>query len=336
VIQLRRWWRPLVGLLLAALFLSLLARNVEWAEVRQVLAGARWPALALAVLALAADMSCRIIRWWLMLRPMRPDLPWTSCIRPFLGSLALNNTVPLRAGDVIRVVGFQRALGTPAGYLAGTLILERILDLLVLLTILFLTVLGVSTGFPRPFLVIAAAAGAVCLALLVAITLMPERITGLTQSIVRRVFGDSGWTSSFCQVLLQLTGALALLRSPGRAVKIFGLSALAWALEGAVFACTAWSLQIQVAGPAPWLALSAATLATLLPSSPGYVGTFDYFASLGLAAYGADRASAAAFALLSHLVLWLPVTAAGFVALLISSRPGTSVVTAPADSSALQ
>jgi hypothetical protein len=53
----------------------------------------------------------------------------------------------------------------------------------------------------------------------------------------------------------------------------------------------------------------------LLPSSPGYVGTFDYFASLALTAYGAPVAGAAAFAVVTHLMLWAPVTVAGFAAL---------------------
>jgi uncharacterized membrane protein YbhN (UPF0104 family) len=70
--------------------------------------------------------------------------------------------------------------------------------------------------------------------------------------------------------------------------------------------------------------LGAATLATLLPSSPGYVGTFDYFATLGLTAYGALPSTAAAFAFLTHLMLWIPVTVAGFLTMLVhrsSQRP---------------
>jgi uncharacterized membrane protein YbhN (UPF0104 family) len=74
---------------------------------------------------------------------------------------------------------------------------------------------------------------------------------------------------------------------------------------------------MNVPWAAPWLSLGAATLATLLPSSPGYVGTFDYFATLGFTAYGASAALATAVALLTHVLLWLPVTVAGFIALIV-------------------
>ncbi len=56
-----------------------------------------------------------------------------------------------------------------------------------------------------------------------------------------------------------------------------------------MFATVAWSLRTDASPLGPWFALSTGTLATLLPSSPGYVGTFDYFAMLGLVAYGASR-----------------------------------------------
>jgi glycosyltransferase 2 family protein len=305
-----------VGLAIAVLFVVLLARRVQWDEVRRVLAGATWPALFLGLLALAADMAVRITRWWWMLRVVQPDLSWTSCARPFLGSLALNNTVPLRAGDVVRVFGFPRSLRTPTAHVAGTLVLERMLDLLVLLAVLFVSVLGTSGIFPRPFLALAYLAGGVCLSALLGITLFPYHLTRLIQSLIGRLFGSRRWTGLVNRILAQLTQSLALLRSPGRAVRILGISALAWILEGTVFACVVWSLHIQVPWPAPWLALAAGTLATLLPSSPGYVGTFDYFASTGLVAYGAGHSGAAAFAVLVHLLLWLPVTIAGFAALL--------------------
>jgi uncharacterized protein (TIRG00374 family) len=321
----RRWGRPLAGLAIAVLFLALLGRGVEWSDVRQVLAGAEWPLLLLALLALAADMGVRITRWWLMLRAADPDLRLVTCIRPFLGSLALNNTVPLRAGDVVRVFGFRHALRAPVAHVVGTLVLERMLDLLVLLAILFGTLLGTSGVLPNTFIMAAAVAGVVAVTSLLAITLMPAAITGVIQRLVGRLFSGRSWLPRASQAVAQLTESVGLLRSPSRALPLLGLSGLAWILEGLVFACAALSLHLEVPWAAPWLSLGAATLATLLPSSPGYVGTFDYFAALGFTAYGAGAAQATAVALLTHLLLWLPVTVAGFIALIVGPsirRPG--------------
>ena len=66
----------------------------------------------------------------------------------------------------------------------------------------------------------------------------------------------------------------------------------------------------------PWFSLAAGALATALPSAPGHVGTFDWFAAQGLEAYGAPSPRAVAFALTVHAVLWVPLTAAGLFCLL--------------------
>ena len=328
----RRWGRALAGLAVAAFFVVLLARRVDRQQVSLILAGASWPALVFALIALAGDMTARITRWWWMLRPGQSELSWASCARAFLASLALNNTVPLRAGDVVRIFGFQRSLRAPAAHIAGTLLLERMLDLLVLLAVLFVTVLGTSGVFPRPFLLLAYAAGAVCLLVLLAITLLPDRLTNIAQAVAGRLLPVRlGLKAS--QVLAQLAESMSLLRSPRRALSLVGISVVAWMLEGAVFASALWSLHIPVPWPAAWLALAAATLATLLPSSPGYVGTFDYFASLGLTAYGAGRSAAAAFAVLAHLILWLPVTVAGFLIVFWTRGPAVASAVTRAETS---
>ena len=68
--------------------------------------------------------------------------------------------------------------------------------------------------------------------------------------------------------------------------------------------------------------MATGTLATLLPSTPGYVGTFDYFAMLGLTAFGAARDVATAFALSVHAVLWAPTTIVGLVLLVLHGGLG--------------
>ncbi len=52
-------------------------------------------------------------------------------------------------------------------------------------------------------------------------------------------------------------------------------------------------------------------IATTLPSAPGYVGTFDAPGIAVLVAYGVPQATAAAYTLVLHAALWLPITALG-------------------------
>jgi hypothetical protein len=68
---------------------------------------------------------------------------------------------------------------------------------------------------------------------------------------------------------------------------------------------------------APSLPLSLSTVAvvslgTVLPSSPGYVGVFDFLGRSVLGQFGVPAAEALAYVVVLHAALVLPVTLVGF------------------------
>jgi uncharacterized membrane protein YbhN (UPF0104 family) len=309
----RRWLRPAVGALVALAFLWLGFRRLDWRAIGDAWTRADAAPLALGLLALALGFGVRIARWWLMLRASAPGLAFGACVRPFLVSIALNNTVPLRAGDVVRAVGFRDVLRAPGARVVGTLVLERILDLLALLVIFFVGLVGLGRArVPDALVSAATVAGSAALAALVALVLAPGRVRALLEwalsrgPLARRTGGMAA----------QFVEPFALLQRPGVALPLVLLSFAGWLLEGGLYLGAARALGLELPPLAPLFALATGTLATLLPSSPGYVGTFDYFAMQGLVAYGVGSAQAAAFAILVHLLLWAPVTVTGALLLL--------------------
>lgn len=309
----RRWLRPVLGAVVALGFAYLTVRRLDWVAMRGAWRAASPWALALALAFLAVDFTARAARWWWMLRALEPGLPFRACLRPFFVSLAVNNTVPLRAGDVMRAFGFRDELRSPPARVLGTLVIERALDAFVLLAVFFAGLTGVAAGaLPAAFVRTGAILGAAVLAVILALLVVPRPMRRLAGWVLSRgPLSKARWARTLDDVAGQLFETLALVQAPMRAVQLLGLSLLAWACEGGMYAAVAWALHTPVAPAGPWFALATGTLATLLPSSPGYVGTFDFFAITGLVAYGAPRSAAAANALLVHLLLWLPVTLAG-------------------------
>jgi len=313
----KRWLRPALGLVVAGIFVYLAFGRLEWSSIRAVLRSARPGPLLLALAALAAGYTVRIIRWWWMLRALSPALPLSRCVRPFLVSFAVNNTMPLRAGDFVRAFGFQESLQSPPMRVLGTLVIERMLDLFVLLALFFVGLLGVARGaVPAPFVTAGVVLGIGCLCAILVLVFAPQKLQTVVMRVLEiRALRDRRWVGRARALAEQLLSSLALLTSPARALQLLVLSIVGWALEGGIFVSVAWALRTGGDALGPWFALATGTLATLLPSSPGYVGTFDYFTMLGVTAYGAAPARAAAFALLVHLIIWLPVTIAGALCL---------------------
>ena len=317
-------WRGLkflVGLAVSAGFVWILVQGLDLGAVGQSFSGLSAFFLFPALGFLAAGYGVRIVRWWCMLRVFEPTLPFNVCVWPFLTGMAVNNVLPFRAGDALRVVGFRQQLRSPAMRVLGTVVIERILDLMFLLGFFLVGLLGLPEGvFPQSFVrTVFWLSGASAAALLFLVLGVPvlERAGGAWTGRLRSVFNSWRWARSFGNHLSQLGAALGLVRSPLRMFILILLSVVAWVFEGAVYMTVAAALQADAEPLGAWFALAAGTLATLIPSSPGYVGTFDYFAAQGLAAFGASLDVAFAFAVCVHAVLWVPLTASGLLYLVL-------------------
>jgi glycosyltransferase 2 family protein len=324
----RRSIKLLAGLLVTAVCSWLVLRQVDVDRIRNLLLSADFSWIILGLSFLGIGYAFRIIRWWLMLRSIAPGLQITSCAGPFLSSIALNNLLPFRAGDIMRVIGFCRQLTLPASSVLGSLVLERLLDLAAILILFFAAFPSLSPdGFLSDILVTARWLAALCVGVLGLVIVMPERCAVLARRVAEIVHGH-GWerVGRLAQWISDFFSSLALMRARRHILPLVCLSLGAWCMEGALFAAVAKGIHIAEPGIAPWFALSTGTLGTLLPSTPGYIGTFDYLTMVGFLAYGVPHSISAACALLIHVVLWVPQTIVGMAWLLaIKLRP-----TAPA------
>jgi uncharacterized membrane protein YbhN (UPF0104 family) len=102
-----------------------------------------------------------------------------------------------------------------------------------------------------------------------------------------------------------------------RLTRVLGLSVLAWCFELGLFFVLLAAFGLAGGYPLALLVGSAGNFATLIPSSPGYAGTFDaavitvlQSAEVGVAAY---QATAYDFAV--HMTLLVPVTVVGTLVL---------------------
>jgi uncharacterized protein (TIRG00374 family) len=230
----------------------------------------------------------------------------------------MNNLLPFRAGDAIRAFGFRTQLGLTGAAVLGTVLLERLLDLCMLLIAFFI---GLSLA-PVDALPAGLTRGAAVLGVIASLSLvaLPAAGPALARWLDGYVAGPAAHTSAAWR--LRRAGASFLrsfgfLRSPRQVLVLVVASAAIWLLEGAVFAAVAADLGSGTTLAAAWFSMAVGTLATLLPSTPGYVGTFDYFAMAGLSAFGASREAATAFSLAVHAVLWAPLTIAGLAVLML-------------------
>ena len=304
-----------LGVAVSLAFVWLIVKESHFEAFADSFTRLSFPFLLAALGFLALGNAIRIVRWWWMLRALEPGLGLPRCVGPFLASVAVNNVVPFRAGDALRIMGFRDQLNSPAMRVLGTVVVERLLDIAVLLGVLAVSLAGVpDTVLPSAlanwvvWLFVLCVGGAVVL-----VWLAPRLVDLRHQSPSGRYarLAEWRWWPAVAEQLGHLGDALVIARHLPRVLVLVGLSILGWLFEGAMFVVVAAAFGTDYMSGAPWLSLAAGTLATVIPSSPGYVGTFDYFAAQGFAAYGSPISQAVAFAVTVHALLWVGLTLVG-------------------------
>lgn len=254
-----------------------------------------------------------------MLRPHNAALGYAHSSAAFLASIAVNNLAPFRMGDALRCFGFSNWLGVAPGAVLATVLIERVLDMIALLLALALALWLFSTsgdalGIGGTGALVLAGGSVLALFLLVQPRLLAPLVAALIRGLGRLGPKVRSRADGF---LTPLVHALVTMSARRAMTALIVWTVPVWLFEGATYWAVARAMPSLTAPEAAWLAMPVGTLSTLLPSTPGHVGTFDYFAQTATVIAGNPLAEATAFVLIVHLVLWLTTTLTGGVCLLI-------------------
>ncbi len=300
-----------LGFAVSGVFLWIIFRALPFQEFLEALQSANPQWILIGLACFGAGYFCRIWRWRLMLVQYNTNLSWGRCSVPFMASIAANNVLPFRAGDVLRGVAFSKWLGVPTARVLTTLLVERLLDLLSLIIALAVALTLFSAGRTGVQSLFGWSAwGFAVIACIIGLILLFPRlfkppIYWSIQSLPRR---DGGLFVKLEAQVDYVFQTLAGLAHSALMATIMFWSFMAWACEACVFYAIARALPDVTAPIAAWVAMPVGTLSTMLPSTPGYIGTFHYFVMQVTEALGNPEVAAAAFAFLVHLALFIPAT----------------------------
>jgi uncharacterized membrane protein YbhN (UPF0104 family) len=303
----RNLLKTIPGLLISAFFLWYTFRGISFAQILAL--RAVHPAWILGVLGFTlASYTLRCVRWTQMVprttRSIRTH--FIVCARVLMTSLAANNILPLRIGDVMRIFTYSDDLGVSPSVILSTVILEKLLDIFVLVLMFVSTVGSIATPHLRLIANISLAISAIgLLILLVAARSLQVPI----QRLFARVPANSKLAKleHWITLALDATGRLGVIES----LLLLIQSIIIWTCEGMIFASAIFLLGIPTDRIGPWLAVSFANLSYLIPSSPGAIGPFELAVKTSLVNHGASMSQAAVFGLAIHAWMLISVTGAG-------------------------
>ena len=325
----QRRWFVLVGVLISVIFLFLAFRGLRPEQFINSLSTVNigW----LLVGAVVYFLAVVVIAWrWQFLLQTVKRIPLTDLTQIVAIGYMGNNVYPLRAGEALRIFLLRRNHHIPVTSAGTTVVIERVFDGIVMLSFLLLGLLWVDVQHDEIELVarIAAVIFGIAVVIFFTLTAFPKAL----QFLVERVAAFLPETLAKLlhklhdDVLVGLSG----LRSPLHLIGAIITSYSTWAIEAFVYWMVMWAFNLDLPYGAALLVVGTVNLAGLIPASPGQVGVYEYFASLVMQAVGVQADTALAYAIVVHIVIWLPVTVVGFL-FLIRQGLGWSAVTSASE-----
>ena len=262
-------------------------------------------ALIGAIVLYALATVVRSERWQRLLvdegaKPHRADT-YALTVVGYMG----NNVLPARAGDAIRVVLMAPRAETSKRTVVGTLLAERLLDVVVLV-VLFVVVgyglLGEVGGDSVELIAIVAIVGVAALGVGWRIVTRNERLHGALAPIASATLG---------------------MRRAHHGLRLLAMTLLIWAIETGVWMSTAAAVGFHMNPIEGMYMVALASVFSLIPSGPAYAGTQDTAVIVGSKALGATGSTALAYLLMLRFVIVVPITLVGLI-LLVTRYGGWS------------
>lgn len=294
----RPWLRGMLGLGIGALFFWLSLRQTSWREVQEILAQTKGIWLLGAIALYGLDLLVRVVRWRQIMSSVK-QLSLRSVGLALIVGYAMNSILPARLGELFRANFAGQRYQMSRTAIAGSIVLERVLDGLVVVLCLLL---GRFFAPGQPVLNQLTIAGSLLFGVLFLGLWLLSRGRGegfrfqLPPPVVQR--------------LEQFRRGIGSLRGPLFRQAVL-LSAVIWLLEGAVLWAVLQAVDVALNWQQMLLLVGVVSLSTLLPSAPGFVGTYQYAYVLTLELFDYPPAQGIAAATATQIFLMGSVTLVG-------------------------
>lgn len=274
--------------------------------------------IAVALVAFGLGNLTRALRWRsLFAVGRRPPLGVVT--NAMLVGYLYNNIMPARAGEAARILVLTQRSTTAPVEIVGTVVLERLYDVFAILLIFF----AAEPWLPHVSWFGAAAVAAIVLASAIAtaaivLAVYGDRPLRFLLSPLRRFSLFSG--ERLENTLDELTHGLSGLRHPGLALEAFAWTILSWLLTALCAYLVTLAFHLHLSFACGVLVAVAIGAGMILPSPPAAVGVFEGAALIALKAYGVPHSAALPFALVLHLVNFVPFVLVGALLLHYNTR----------------
>jgi uncharacterized protein (TIRG00374 family) len=321
------YFRAGLAILISAVTLILAIRHVTVQDIRAAISAADIRFVLLALLSVVVNNLAKTFRWRVLLGNPGKTVSFWVILQAVLVGQTLNYIYPARIGDLSRVyiVGDR---GAGRIFTIGTLVLEKLLDLLFYALLILL--MAVSMPLPGWFsswanqawiVLIGASLGAIVILLIIAyhrdwfINKYGIFLGFLSRGFpFLKPFSSTNWFRSGID-------SLEILKNRNDLFLISFWLVISWATALLNNQLALLALGIHLPLTASLLVLVVLQAGISIPSVPGRIGVFEYICVLTLAIFGVGQSAAFSYGILLHSIVFIPLSLLGLLCIILLGLP---------------
>lgn len=325
-------WKFWTGLVISAVFLYLALSRVDLAGLWEIMSSAGLMALTFAVTVVLLQYPARAIRWGILLAPLQPT-SFGNRLLATLAGFAANCVLPARLGEFIRANYLGVSEGVSRSSAFGTVVVERLFDGITLLAVLWAGLL--LTEFPPGYGTLKGALSATGLVLLAAYALIILLLAGFKwkahacMRLLERILFllPARFRSRIVEIAWNFSAGIVLIKGVRNWAGAVLFSLVVWFLGLIQILAVALALGLDIPFSAPVMILAFASLGVMIPSAPGFIGTFHLAVQYGFMVHGFSPEEGLSAGILLHASFFLPTVVAGVIAFLSFHIPWERLAT---------
>ncbi len=304
-------FRNSLGLIISLLTLFLALRNVAYDEFTSAITQALPHFILLALVSVGCNNLAKTFRWQTLLGPAGKQISFWKLFLALMAGQTLNAIYPARVGDLSRALVIGQA-GPGRVYTLGTVVVEKVLDMMAYAILFLLLILlmplpaWVNNSAYTLILITILAVSAILM-----VTLFPDRFFALVGRLIlllpKRIGGY------FTERLQSAVSSLDVLHSRRGLAWLSFWSTMIWGTAILNNHLSLLAMQIQLPLIASLLVLIALQAGITIPSVPGSIGVFEFICVLALSVFEVEQAPALSFAIVLHVLVFLPITIMGLI-----------------------
>jgi hypothetical protein len=308
-------WKAISTLLvigLAAVLLYFSLRGIAWHGVWKLLREARPGYLAIGCAITTLTLFLRAARWRILLRAEHP-VTLRSAFGATCAGYFGNNFLPARAGELIRTYMIHASSGLSSAYVLTTALSERVADAITLVAISAAVLLTLReppawlAHAARPFSILGICG-------ILGIALAP-RLAHVGYGFIDR-FSPRAIRHKLRSILEHVILGIRAFHDARRLLGFLAMTVVIWSGDAAYAILVARAIHLKIEVPVAFLLLAGLGLTSALPSTPGYVGIYQFVAVSVLVPFGMSRTDAIGYILLAQTLQYIVVGFLGGLAFL--------------------